>query len=314
MRFILCSDLHLTSRNPSARKDKVLETSINKMKAILDCAYKMKANILISGDLFNQSRDWDLLGQLMPLLTTDRDRRGGTSVYAVWGQHDMHMRNKSLSTSMGILIEAGLISDLDDTPCFFGDPYGDKGRNNAYVYGCDWGGPIPEPHTKGFNCLVIHAPISNKALYKGHEYISARKFLNENKFDLILCGDIHQRFVLWAPKKDRVIINTGPILRKDLNEYNTELDPSIALYDSRKRKIEWIRLNAEPASVVFDLDKYENKKEQTATMQKFIDELSSSNNTIRVAMIDRLKKWAKTNGADKNTISLLEEVCNTKLS
>lgn len=229
MKLIGLSDPHMTSKTPRGRIGNVLKDAKKKFLYIFKYAKKINAHILIAGDLFNTPRD--ILALFVLLSITSRFPE--VKLFAVYGQHDMYMRNKDVLTNLGILSRSGVLKILSEFPKRFID----EGVN---IYGTSWNGDIPEPITfNKTNILVIHAPLYERELFPGHKFTNVMSFIKKNnKFDFILAGDIHRRFK--AGYKSTVIANTGPMMRLEASEYMFKHRPNFIVYDTDKKSVETI--------------------------------------------------------------------------
>ena len=240
MKIVLLSDIHLTSKNPRARKDNILLAGKKKLEFVFDYANKIGAHILQAGDVFNSPRDIKSLFTFLSIL----HKYPKVKFHCVWGQHDMYARNKTVPTNLGILSKARIINILSCVHTMLNDKY-------VNVIGTSWGEEIIKPITTGINILVIHKNITTKSIWKDHEFIESRKFLKIFKeFDLVLCGDIHRNFIQKSKNKKRFICNTGPMLRLEATQYNMEHNPKFYIYDTEKRTIKSKFIPCEPANEV----------------------------------------------------------------
>ena len=260
MKFIILADLHLTGNTPIARLDNIEETWKRKLKFILDYADKNKMSILVGGDFFDKPRDWKTLSEVIRLL----DDYKGVGVLSIFGQHDQYLYSKDrYSTSLGVLIESGLIMELNEYPTQFKD---------VSIYGCSWGQEIPKPEGI-INILVIHKSISDAPLFPGQEYTNAEQFLKSHpKYQFIICGDFHKRFLFTD--KGRVLVNPGPLLRMEATEYNMEYEPKFAVLDTETQIVDWIDIPHEPAEKVLTRRHIESKKETENMLDDFIKNIS----------------------------------------
>lgn len=257
MKFILLSDVHLLGKNPVSRIDDLVETQLDKLLFVLRKAWLENATILQAGDLFDRPRNWLLLPKVAEMIK-------GTSFFSIFGQHDTYLYSEETRdrTCLGVLEKAGVIKILGKSPTTLGE---------TAIYGCSFGQEIPTPEDrKTFNILVIHADISDRPVYPGHEYADAEKFLSAwPEYDLIHCADIHIKFAF--ERKGRHIINTGPLLRKEASEYNMTHKPSICLFDTEKRTAEWIEVPHLPGPEVLDRGRIERETELKDVMNDFIE-------------------------------------------
>ena len=228
MQFILVSDIHATSQNPTNRKDDILNTFISKFSFILKYAQKNNASILQAGDFFHKPRDWNSLDAIISLFNQYK----GVNIYSIFGQHDTYMRSKTLPNNLLTLNKAGYLDLLSEKPIKFKKHCRSK---EVCLYGCSWGEKVPEPKGE-VNILVMHASISKKAIFPGHDYTSPEYFIKKNKgWDLILVGDTHRYFTVRTKKT--TLINTGPLLRLEANQYNIKHKPTLLIYDTGKKTI-----------------------------------------------------------------------------
>lgn len=224
MKFILLSDMHLTSKQPRSRVGSITNDLRKKLKFIFKKAKEYNAHILQAGDLFDSPRDIFALYEFIKI----RARYPEVDFYTIYGQHDSYMRNKNVLNNLAILSKASLVKILSKTPI--------RLEENISLFGSSWKEDIPEPEKDKLNILVIHKPIYSEALFKDQEYTRHNTFLEKNKFDLILTGDIHRE--LCFSEDFRHIINTGPILRLKITDYETDLgkhQPKMYLYDTNMR-------------------------------------------------------------------------------
>lgn len=295
MKFVLLSDLHLSSKNPVARLDDVKVTQMEKLRYVLEWALENEAVILQAGDFFDSPRSWYLLSEVMDLLTDYN-----IDIFTVFGQHDTYFYSEDSrdSTNMGLLKKAGLI-----------DLLGRKAARNRFVglYGASWGEEIPEvDKISDINVLVIHASISDEALFLGHEFTPAKKFLRDHSdFDLILCGDIHRHFVVESG--GRYLVNTGPMVRRTADRYNFSHKPCFYVYDTNDKALEKHIIPCEPAEKVLSRDHIEMREDSELMLEEFV---SSVDNTgiDEVSFEENLKKFVQGNEIDQEVIYAITEV------
>jgi len=156
------------------------------------------------------------------------------------------------------------------------------------------------------NILVLHAPISDKAIYVGQDYISAKKFLRLHPgYDLILCADIHRHFVV--SEGDRFLVNTGPILRLEANEYNFEHLPKIGIYDTVTRGLTFELIPCEPAEKILSREHLEIKSETQQMLDDFIESVKDKS-VVKTKFEDNLWEFIRLNSIEKTVEELIREV------
>jgi predicted phosphodiesterase len=260
MKFILLSDIHGTSQNPISRKDDILETFKNKLEYVLRYCLKINGVILQAGDFSNKARDWYVLSTTLDLLNTYAE----VKMYCIMGQHDSYMRAaiEDSPTTMGILTKTNRLNFLSEKPTVI---------DGVHIYGASWKQKAPKPQGEK-NILVIHAPISKKALFPGHKFIEVKDFTKKNKkYDLILCGDTH-RYFTWSSGSTQ-LVNTGPMLRKEGDEYNFKHKPCFFVWDSDTLELERIIIPHEPAHKILSRAKGKTKLKQSEESTESLDDI-----------------------------------------
>lgn len=270
MKIAFISDTHLLLNNPVARLDNASEAVFKKLEYVFKyCSINPITPLILAGDITDKPRSWHLL----PIISSLFEKYKKVKVYAIYGQHDLYMYSEETkhATILGELSASGLVEILDEDPIKDWPPKSDP----IHIYGCSINQEVPKvKNKKNINILVIHAPIAEKALWSTHKYIDAKKFLIENKdYDLIVCGDIHRKFLI--KKDNRIILNTGPLIRKSAEEYNFTYKPCFAVYDTITKKVEFIEVPHKPAEEVLTRDHIEAEEVKEELLAEFTDALNS---------------------------------------
>jgi DNA repair exonuclease SbcCD nuclease subunit len=297
MKLLFASDFHLSSKNPVGRLDDLVVTQFEKLAFILGLARKQDAIVVQAGDLFTRPRSWFLLPQVIHGL-----KLFNVPFYCVFGQHDTYMYSEETRerTSLGVLEKAGLVTVLSDVPTV--------PKNKILFYGASYGQELPEPKETGFKVGVIHASISDKALWPDHKFTPAKKYLAANKYDVILCGDVHSRFV-YRDVAGRMIVNTGPILRREANEYNFKNTPAVMLYDTDTRNGEWFDVPCQSPNIVLSRDHIERSKEAETLLDEFVNLVKAGGEfDAGVSFIDNLREFLKANIIEAEVVSILAKI------
>lgn len=299
MKFACLSDVHLLWDNPISRLDNLRQVQFEKLEFVLQWCMDNDAVLLQAGDFFNRPRSWYLLPETMELLT-----KYEIKIYSIFGQHDTYFYNEKTraSTSLGILEKAGLVTILSSEVCF------EKGR--VGIYGASYGQQLPVPEHKGVNIGVIHAPIADRAVYPGQNYVDSLTYLKENEgYDLILCGDIHQKFI--HSFKGRYIVNSGPMLRKEATAYNFQHHPGFFCFDVTSSKApEWIEISHAPAEQVLSRAHIDMETEENTILDEFIGLITDSDLSLEANFIDNLWLFVRKNKIENPVVDLLSEVIN----
>ncbi len=300
MKLLLLSDLHLSpEKNPVGRLDNLYETQFQKLDFILNYAGENNCIILQAGDLFHIPRNWYLLSDTITILNKFPD----IEIYSIFGQHDMFLYSKELqkTTNLGILNETGYINILNEFPI---------GYEGINIYGASWGEEVPKIKNKNiFNILVVHKDISDAPLFYDHKYTKAEKFLNENEFDLIVCGDIHKSF--FVKNNNKILLNTGPILRRESTEYNLIHKPNFWVYNTNTKDYSNIIIPHKSAKEVLSRGHIESKKEKEEVLKEFILEVNKDG--VKLTGFDfktKLNNFIKVNKISKPVVEYLEKLIN----
>jgi hypothetical protein len=294
--------LHLSLDQPQGRLDDIAETMSRKFRFVLQWAKDNDCIILQAGDFFNKPRSWFLLPWVISIL-----KEYEVPIYCVYGQHDVYFYNENTkdNTSLGVLAKAGLVTILNDMPeCF---------DNGLRLYGASYGQDIPQVQRNDeFNILVAHIPICNEQV-PGTE-IDAKEFLNFNKYyNLILCGDIHRSFE--EVDRERMIINTGPMLRRESTLYNMEHKPGFYCYVFNAIMegidgLKWVEIPHEPAEKVLTRDHLIQEENRNELLAPFIEEIKKHGVTEKntVSFQEILQGLIREGTVNKRVQAIISEV------
>jgi DNA repair exonuclease SbcCD nuclease subunit len=298
MKFVLASDIHLLSKNPVCRMDDLVERQFGKFEFMLGLAKTEGAAILQAGDMCDKPRSWILLPRLIETL-----KKYEVPIYCIFGQHDTYMYSDETRdrTSLGVLEKAGLVTILSNVPVVISDNYG----SDLHIYGASFGNSLPKPiHQQPFNIGVIHASISDHALWPDHKPTQADKYLKDNPdYDLILCGDIHCQFE--AQDGTRMIVNTGPMLRKEATEYNFTHKPQLMVLDTDTRTVAWVCIPTEDAKYVISADHIQRAEDSKNMLDEFVSAIKDGDDVDNSSFIDNLWPFVRANKISKDVIDEL---------
>ena len=307
MKFLLLSDMHLLWNNPVCRRDDLTTVQFEKLRFILDYADKNNLPILQAGDFFDAPRSYIFLPKVIDVFNEYPD----VDIYAIFGgrRHDTYLYSNETrdATNLGILGKTGIINILGkDFVVLSSD------RMGAFIYGASYGEEIPEVEgANDFNILVIHAPIMENTFSINIDYMDAKKFLFKYKdYDLILCGDIHRRFVVTS-KDNRFIINTGPMLRKTADEYNLSFTPGFCVFDTEKRSINWVTIPHKPSDEVISRDHIGNIEEVDSMLEEFITEIEKDFE-VGVDILQNLHLFIKKNKLPDGVVNYISETISRR--
>ena len=304
MKMILISDFHLSLDKPIARTDKdFVKTQFDKLKSVLDFADNTGAIILQAGDFFHTPRSWGLLPMVWDLL-----KQFKTRIHVVFGQHDRYMYSQNTeSTNLGILIKGGLVKELT----YEGIVYGDY-----KIYGCGYGDwltkGLPSPDGN-INVLVIHREITDQRISKFQEnWIKANEWVENTKFNITLCGDIHRQFWVNSKSNTKHLFNSGPLIRRECSEDMLNHKPGFFFWNTETRgeEIELIELHHLPANEVFSeyhIESIKAKEEKKDLFESFIQAMGDSSLVKGVKFDENLNLLMEKTNPNKNVRGIISK-------
>lgn len=282
-------DLHFNDKRPERRLDDWWTTMCSKFCEGLEIFHLEKCDLIVApGDLVEHPGVSNLvIAEIIKML-----KSYDMVLHMVFGQHDISGHSEAtLPTSpLSVLKAAGVINMFTEYNLAKG----------IMMYSAGFGQQIPKLinddyiHDK-YNILVIHAMISDIALYPGHEFTQAQSFLRQHpEFQLVICGDVHRRFI--CTYEGRTIINAGPLMRDTIDKHILEHEPAVVIFDTDTGKYKVIKLKVEPIEKVIDLTPA--KKRNNDLLNKFIE---------------RVKAGGKVKSGWKNTLITVIKEKNTSV-
>lgn len=213
---VLCADLHLCARPPSARAGEKswYDTMLRAIRQLRGISREHRAPILCAGDVFDQ---WDSPPELINWALRHLPR-----MTAIPGNHDLpHHRPELMHRSaFGTLVEAQQIAVVDEQSIQRG-----MVRVSGRILGEEV--PIP-PDADGLKVLLTHEYL----WVRGHGYMGAPRdhhlsvVADQYKgWDVVVVGDNHSPFSRRVG--DTLIYNCGGFFRRRVDE--REHRPSVGL-------------------------------------------------------------------------------------
>jgi hypothetical protein len=140
--------------------------------------------------------------------------------------------------------------------------------------------------------------------------MDALTYLKENSgYDLILCGDIHQKFCFSY--KGRHIVNAGPMIRKEATAYNFLHKPGFFVYDTDTQLMpEWVEIPHAPADQVLSRTHIDYDAEAITVLDEFIGSIVDSDLSMEANFIDNLWLFVQKNKIEKPVVDILSEIVN----
>ncbi len=279
-KIICLSDLHLMNKKPVGRKDNVPETLYKKMSFVYDYAVENDIQlVLIAGDIFDTPRSWTLMSEYYDFFMRYKDK--GVDTFVVAGQHDLYGHNYDLldKTALGMLAKGRALRILPK------EPY----RLKLYIsgtfvmlVGVSYGFGLPEVGLDDscFNIVVMHYPIIpdewNPWWFQKYMTLSELvEYGRERNWNLVVCGDIHKKF--FYKDKKITVVNTGPLLRRELTEDMRDHKPCFFVYDLNTREGNFMEIDHLPCEEVLDFESKDRELALSRSLDEFITALKSKN-------------------------------------
>ncbi len=219
--YILCSDLHLREDTPICRKDNYWEAQWRKVDWLKALKEKHNCPILCSGDIFD---NWDI----SPRLAAQAIRHLPEMV-AIPGQHDLPSHNIDLKEKAGIAVleAAGAVnySCLTGT-LLFSFPFGSKllEVNSEAIF-----------HKSQMRCVALIHTLVLGPKDKNIPGTTAKEIFRQMQgYDLIVCGDNHQSFVI--EENGRLLVSPGSMMRMTADQIDHK--PCVYLWYAKTNTVD----------------------------------------------------------------------------
>jgi hypothetical protein len=216
---ILCSDLHLTSKTPTARAEvDWYDVQADYLKQLRLLQKEHQCNVIIAGDIFDKYNP-------SPELINFAIKQLPDECYAIPGQHDLPMHSYVDITQSGYytLVLSGKIKNLPPG-AFVPLPMSDYQGNAWGMIGWPWGSNIKPPSitTDDKKIAVVHHYLWTA---KAKHYPDALKMDNAShwwteklrSYNAAVFGDNHIGF-LTHTETHCPIFNCGTFIRRKLDE------------------------------------------------------------------------------------------------
>lgn len=297
--LIACTgDLHITDKAPRRRLDDYWGTVQNKLNQIVSMANREKcAYLLIPGDIFDTHKESHKVVQT----TIGILRKFIGKVLVVAGNHDQAFHTMDLH---GTAFETLRISECVKLL----NGYNTESDYSVDIYGASWKEPILDPVLNNkVNVLVIHKMVVDEKIWaeqEGHTF--ANHFLQRNKYDLIVSGDNHNRFVSHHGKK--TLINMGSMMRSNTGQGTHK--PALAIYNTESGVTTILDLKVQSFESVIAIDQAEIEKERNLALEEFSSTLKNSDAVYQdkqVSFVDALDYYIKKNDVPDSVVNIIKE-------
>lgn len=265
MKILLFSDMHISGRNPRSRTDLYYQSSLLKFEEILTLSKDCDC-IISCGDLF----DSPVVANTIVDDLLDRIDSNKKDFHNIFGNHDLQNYNleTSKATSLAHMIRRSKyvkhLNEIED--------------KNIYIKGYDCSFEAEYKlkeeglfHTsKKKSIAIIHQFVTLKSFIQSVAHIVAK----ELKTNYNVIWNSHYHLPFDSEVNNHRFINLGSIGRTSINEQH---EPQVAILDTDTLEIQKIKLtSAKKAKDIFDLEKYEELKDNKKSIKDFINSLNSA--------------------------------------
>jgi len=304
MKFIACSDFHITDHRPKSRLDSdYFETCINKLKQIYDYAKDNNiSRIIQAGDFFDSARASDYIKQKVISLLSEYKNSNDITTSVIFGQHDLRFHNSNIeNTPLKVLESAGVVSILYNQGVHaFTDTVTGQ---HIYIYGASWNETPQEIKDKdAINILVMHKMIIKDKLWEQQEDATfVNNLFRQFPHTYMITGDNHQHFtssVSPKGKDKRFAINCGSLMRSSIIQ--TAHKPCFYVVDTLANTIEHVLLKVAEIESIMRVEQAEEEKRTNDDLAAFIEGIQTSELTAEmnaVNFIQNIRKQAEQEAA-----------------
>jgi len=279
--FITANDIHISDTNPRSRTDNFKETILGKISQMRTACDKLGADAaLIAGDLFNLKNPSKNSHRLNQDLIREF-KKFPCPIYMIEGNHDLTANNLDslLEQPLGVLFEDKTVIQLRETII-------EKDGHKISLVGIPYTENIDiskikmpkKGDCKVQICLMhIYASLKSGTLFK--EKIYGYDELSLLSPDIFVIGHYHIDQGIYD-LKGKKFINIGSMSRGTLSEEDITHIPQIGFIkiniddDKVSYNARTIKLKIKPANEIFDLEKREEEKKESAEILAFVEKLA----------------------------------------
>jgi DNA repair exonuclease SbcCD nuclease subunit len=223
------------------------------------------------------------------------------------GQHDLVSHNDLLDTPMMTMASAQVVTILNGE-----FPLEDITNNGmmVHIYGHSFGTPVPEPReTDAFRILVTHQMVSDRDYWNGTvRFTQAKRFMRtlQNRYDLIICGDNHNHFVLHNDNMQ--LFNCGSLMRATIAQRDHK--PVAYVYDVDTREYTLVEVPIQPSNEVFspDSDPVVLARRSGVDMAPFVEQLRAGRHGVSsMSYVETLWRVAEARRINDRVRTMIEE-------
>lgn len=286
MKFIWRTDIHLSDKTPTSRKDNWKETIFNKIRQVGKLAEKHKAVAVLDGGDFFDIKSPSRNSHELVRETIDIHKEYPCRVYACVGNHDCVYGDYSFlhQQPLGVLFSSGCFERLYDQHEVTFEENGVKVRVVGIPYhGVEYDMERFKNIKKGdedWLICVAHVLASEKggSMFEGEDIIKYAD-LTDLDPDVFCFGHWHknQGITNISHTRQQWVVNIGSLSRGSLTQDNLDRIPCVALmeFDKEGIHINEIPLEIEEAEEVFDIEKRLQEQVREDTMNELVSSIQT---------------------------------------
>lgn len=224
-------------------------------------------------------------------------------ILTIFGQHDMNQHQGTINTPLWTMDAARAVFVVaPDYPVELTSPDGQA----VYVYGHNYGTPIPTiQDSHCFNILLTHQMVSDRDYWQGHvDYTQARALLDRVGYDLVVCGDNHNRFHEYNANTRRGLINCGSLMRSTTAQKTHK--PVAYVYDTLHCDFEVHELTIAPPEEVFAAENAVTIRQGGEVVNPFVNEIQTRRHGIGgMDFLETLQRVARRRNANEAVMNVI---------
>lgn len=297
--FIFCTDLHIRSTIPSCRREEPkewIDYQIDKLEEIFKYAKEYNiTEIFCGGDFFDRYR-YDDSNYLLCSLIKLFNNYSNINFFFIYGNHDLPYHSEDN-------VEDSLIAVLESSCNNFHNPFTNENQfdcsneDNCYnVYGFNYGNKIDKGRR---NIAIVHTNIFEREVPPYMEGITAKEFLENHNYKLVLSGHLHENYV-YKDDKGNVLINGGCLTRQRTDKIDFKPCFWHINYDDGNTNVEQINISVKENEIITKL-KEDNK------IEIFVDKINNVSNAETLDFKDEISKEMLLTNVTDNVKVIIEE-------
>jgi len=277
IRFLTRNDCHLSDKNPISRIDEYKNSILDKINQTYIISTEKKCNSIIdAGDFFHIKDPKRTSHELMQKII----QQHGTYtmlIDSIIGNHDVRFYdiNTISEQPLGVLYESGIFQRLEEKIYTDGIT---KVRLVGIHYSADPTNDIYEKTKRKDEDILIavfHGNVDDVSSFPGEMFFSFNSLSNLPP-DIWVLGHIHKNQGI-KKVNGKYFVALGALSRGSLTYDEIMRIPSVGLItieDDSSIHIEEILLKVTSSENIFNIKKYEDKKEESKNIENFITSLS----------------------------------------